>query len=99
MSARSTPKPAAPAPAPSTPPPAPPEEFSPAEVAALNEEARLYRWRMYSFGELRAMCGINAHVMGAVASHKLSPFKFGKKGRPEWVADFLADPPADFSVK
>jgi len=72
--------------------------LSEAEITQLNEEARLYPWRLFGFTKLAGMIGVSDHCITAVANHKKFRHKALKKLRPEWVLAFLAEPPDDFKV-
>ena len=92
--------------APSSPSAPPPQAedgdyrtFTREQIHDLRLQARDFPFVLFGVYELAAMIGVHGIVVTAVANHRASPFlKARKKARPEWVMDFLRNPPEDFDV-
>jgi hypothetical protein len=67
----------------------PPEPVQKKDSSALNEEARLYPWRLFGCGQLAVMIGVDTHVISEVSRHPQTCFVKGSKARPEWVVAFI----------
>lgn len=70
-----------------------------AEIALLREVCADYPCVMFGILQIAAIMELHPRVITAVAAHPGSPLlRHTKKGRPEWVLEFLRHPPPDFET-